>query len=124
MFNSRLTRKSLAIDLIPVPDQMPRALFSPARLELILAPGMSVADGGAGRGEMVALAAELGPSGRVHATDIAPEALEQIRTRVAAAELPNVTSLRTRARDTGLPTSCAVTPASWSRRRPPAASRS
>src|SRR3989449_4966052 len=29
----RLTRKSFAIDLIPVPDQMPRALFLPARLD-------------------------------------------------------------------------------------------
>ena len=66
-----------------------------------------MADVGAGRGEMaVALAAEIGPSGRVYATDIDPEALEQIRTRVAAAELRNVTILEARARDTGLPTSC------------------
>ncbi len=65
------------------------------RHELTLAPGMSVADVGAGRGEMtVALAAEIGPSGRVYATDIDPEALEQIRTRVAAAELRNVTILQ------------------------------
>lgn len=82
--------------------EMPRL-----RHELRLAPGMSVADVGAGRGEMaVALAAEIGPSGRVYATDIDPEALEQIRTRVAAAELRNVTILEARARDTGLPTSC------------------
>jgi FkbM family methyltransferase len=68
---------------------------------------MSVADVGAGQGEMtVALAAEIGPSGRIYATDIDPEALEQIRTRVAAAELRNVTILQARARDTGLPTSC------------------
>jgi ubiquinone/menaquinone biosynthesis C-methylase UbiE len=68
---------------------------------------MSVADVGAGQGEMtVALAAEIGPSGRVYATDIDPDALEQIRTRVAAAELRNVTIIESRARDTGLPTSC------------------
>jgi ubiquinone/menaquinone biosynthesis C-methylase UbiE len=68
---------------------------------------MSVADVGAGRGEMtVALAAEVGPTGRVYATDIDPEALEQIRARVAAAELGNVTIVQARARDTGLPTSC------------------
>jgi len=68
---------------------------------------MSVADVGAGRGEMtVALAAEIGPSGRVYATDIDPQALEQIRTQVAAADLRNVTILPARARDTGLPTSC------------------
>src|SRR5207245_297655 len=29
----RLTRKSFAVDLIPVPDHMPRALFLPARLD-------------------------------------------------------------------------------------------
>src|SRR5207245_7575464 len=29
----RLTRKSFAIDLIPVPDQMPRTLVLPARLD-------------------------------------------------------------------------------------------
>lgn len=82
--------------------EMPRL-----RHELTLAPGMSVADVGAGRGEMtVALAAEIGPSGRVYATDIDPEALEQIRTRVGAAELRNVTIIQSRARDTGLPTSC------------------
>jgi hypothetical protein len=46
--------------------EMPRL-----RHELTLAPGMSVADVGAGRGEMtVALAAEIGPSGRALATPI------------------------------------------------------
>jgi SAM-dependent methyltransferase len=85
--------------------EMPRL-----RHELALKPGVSVADVGAGRGEMtVALAAETGPSGHVYATDIDPEALEQIRARVAAAELPNVTILQARARDTGLPTSCCDT---------------
>jgi len=82
--------------------EMPRL-----RQELTLAPGMSVADVGAGRGEMtVALAAEIGPSGRLYATDIDPDALEQIRTRVAAAQLQNVTILQAQARDTGLPTNC------------------
>jgi SAM-dependent methyltransferase len=77
------------------------------RQELTLVPGMSVADVGAGGGEMtVALAVEIGPSGRVYATDIDPKALERIRARVAAAELRNVTILRAHARDTGLPTSC------------------
>jgi SAM-dependent methyltransferase len=82
--------------------EMPRL-----RHELTLTPGMSVADVGAGHGEMtVALAAEIGPSGRVYATDIDPEALEQIRTRVAAAGLRNVTILQAGTRDTGLPTGC------------------
>src|SRR5262245_34031303 len=82
--------------------EMPRL-----RHELALKPGMSVADVGAGRGELtVALAAEIGPSGQVFSTDIDTKALEQIRARVAAAELRNVTILQAGARDTGLPTSC------------------
>jgi SAM-dependent methyltransferase len=82
--------------------EMPRL-----RHALTLAPGMSVADVGAGGGELtVALAAEIGPGGRVYATDIDPDALEQIRARVVAAELGNVTILPARARETGLPTGC------------------
>src|SRR5215475_12008170 len=82
--------------------EMPRL-----RDELALKPGMSVADVGAGRGELtVALAAEVGPSGQVFSTDIDTHALEQIRARVAAAELRNVTVVQARARDTGLPTHC------------------
>jgi SAM-dependent methyltransferase len=74
---------------------------------LALEPGMSVADVGAGRGEMtVALAAEVGPSGRVYASDIDPASLEDIRARVAAAGVRNVTILQARARDTGLPPGC------------------
>jgi SAM-dependent methyltransferase len=82
--------------------EMPRL-----RHELALKPGMSVADVGAGRGELtLALAAEVGPSGQVFSTEIDTQALEQIRARVAAAQLQNVTMLQARARDTGLPTRC------------------
>ena len=77
------------------------------RQELALKPGTSVADVGAGRGELtVALAAEVGPSGQVFSTDIDTQALEQIRARVAAAALQNVTVVQADARDTRLPTSC------------------
>ena len=55
--------------------EMPRL-----RHELALKPSMSVADVGAGRGELtLALAAEVGPSGQVFSTDIDTRALEQIR---------------------------------------------
>jgi SAM-dependent methyltransferase len=82
--------------------EMPRL-----RHELALKPGMSVADVGAGRGGLtVALAAEVGPSGQVFSTDIDTQALEQIRARVAAAALQNVTIVQAHARDTRLPTSC------------------
>jgi SAM-dependent methyltransferase len=77
------------------------------RHELALKPGMSVADVGAGSGEVtVALATEVGPSGQVFSTDIDTQALEQIRALVAAAAFQNVTVEQAHARDTGLPTNC------------------
>lgn len=86
----------------PDGPEMPRL-----REVLTLRPGMSVADVGAGRGELtVALAAEVGPMGRVFSSDIDPEALEQIRSRAAAAGLRNVTIVQARASDTGLPVNC------------------
>ncbi len=82
--------------------EMPRL-----RQVLALKPGVSVADVGAGKGEVtVALAAEVGPSGHVFSTDIDTQALEQIRALVAAAALQNVTVVQAYARDTGLPTNC------------------
>lgn len=74
---------------------------------LTLRPGMSVADVGAGRGELtLALAAEVGPGGRVFSTDIDPEALEEIRARVAAAALRNVTVVQAHTGNTGLAANC------------------
>ena len=82
--------------------EMPRL-----RQVLALKPGVAVADVGAGRGEVtVALAAEVGPGGRVFSTEIDPEALEQIRAAVAAATIDNVTVVHAQAHDTGLPTGC------------------
>ncbi len=74
---------------------------------LTLRPGMSVADVGAGQGALtVALAAEVGPSGQVFSTDIDPQALEQIRARIADAALRNVIVVQAHASDTGLPIDC------------------
>src|SRR4030095_14524993 len=82
--------------------EMPRL-----RQELALKPDMSVADVGAGSGgRAVALATECGPSGEVFSTDSDTEALEQIRARVAAAALRNVTVVQAHPRDMGLPTPC------------------
>jgi ubiquinone/menaquinone biosynthesis C-methylase UbiE len=83
------------------------AEMSRLREVLTLRPGMSVADVGAGRGELtVALAAEVGARGHVFSTDIDPKALEQIRARVAAAALQNVAVVQAHAGDTGLPMNC------------------
>ena len=71
---------------------------------LALKPGMSVADVGAGNGELTAaLAAEVGTNGRVYSTDLD---LEQVRATVAAARLSNVTFVQSQADDTGLPANC------------------
>jgi len=81
--------------------------MSRLRHGLALKPGMSVADVGAGRGDLtVALAGEVGPSGRVFSSDIDIRALELIRGRVTAAALQNVRVVQAGARDTGLPTHC------------------
>ena len=59
------------------------------RSVVALKPGMSVADVGAGNGELtVALATEVGSSGRVFSNDLE---LAQVRATVAAARLSNVT---------------------------------
>jgi SAM-dependent methyltransferase len=77
------------------------------RQVLELKPGVAVADVGAGRGEVtVALAAEVGPGGRVFSTEIDPQALEQIRAAAAAARIDTVTVVHAKAHDTGLPTGC------------------
>ena len=77
------------------------------RQVLALRPGMSVADVGAGNGQLtLALAADVGQSGHVFSTDIDPEALELIRAAVAGAKLDNVTVVRAQARDSGLPANC------------------
>ncbi len=71
---------------------------------LRLKPGMSVADVGAGDGELtVVLAAEVGPGGRVYANDLD---LAQITAAVAAARLSNVTIVRSEADDARLPENC------------------
>lgn len=71
---------------------------------LALKPGMSVSDFGAGNGELtVALAAEVGSSGRVYSTDLD---LAQVRATVAAARLSNVTFVQSEPQDTRLPENC------------------
>ena len=82
--------------------EMPRL-----RHVLALEPGMAVADVGAGNGQVtLALAVEVGPSGHVFSTELDSEALDQIRTAVAAARLKNVTVIQAQARDANLPMNC------------------
>ena len=71
---------------------------------LTLRPGMRVADVGAGVGyHTVRLARRVGPEGHVWATDIQEEMVAQLRRRVEAEGLRNVTVVHTRPDEPGLP---------------------
>jgi ubiquinone/menaquinone biosynthesis C-methylase UbiE len=72
-----------------------------------LEPGMTVADVGAGRGELaIEMARRLGPSGHVYATEIDPARLEDIRRAVRDAGLDTVTVVTAGARESHLPEAC------------------
>jgi ubiquinone/menaquinone biosynthesis C-methylase UbiE len=74
---------------------------------LELKPGMAIADIGAGSGEMtVLMAARLGPSGKVFATDINEDRLKEIRAAAAHDRLDNVVVLEGAERETNLPLGC------------------
>jgi ubiquinone/menaquinone biosynthesis C-methylase UbiE len=74
---------------------------------LELAPGMSIADVGAGEGDWAeTFARQVGDSGHVYATEIDGEELEKIQLRVEEQELANVTVIQGRDDDTGLPDAC------------------
>lgn len=71
---------------------------------LNIAPGATVADVGAGSGYFtVRLAAAVGPSGRVYATDIQPEMLAMLRERLAREKIGNVTPVQGTSTDPRLP---------------------
>ena len=66
-----------------------------------------VADVGAGKGQLtVALAREVGSTGRVYSTEIDPARLRRLREVVAAAKVANVTVIEAYSSETGLPPSC------------------
>jgi ubiquinone/menaquinone biosynthesis C-methylase UbiE len=74
---------------------------------LELEAGDTVADIGAGGGELaIELARAVGPSGRVYATELSDNRLEEIRREVTAADLPNVEVLEAHATRTNLPGRC------------------
>ena len=71
---------------------------------LELAPGMTVADIGAGTGAfMQALSVELGDSGTLYEVDIIPQFLAHLRERAAADALANVVVVEASATATNLP---------------------
>lgn len=71
---------------------------------LAIAKGASVADIGAGSGYMtLRLAAQVGPAGRVYATDVQPQMLEMLRRRLADRQIANVTLVQGALDDPKLP---------------------
>jgi predicted methyltransferase len=74
---------------------------------LKLHAGQTVADIGAGGGQLtVALAREVGPSGRVYATELDTNRLRDIRQATDSAGLQNVSVIEAHATRTNLPERC------------------
>jgi ubiquinone/menaquinone biosynthesis C-methylase UbiE len=74
---------------------------------LELTAGQSVADIGAGEGELtVELARVVGPTGRVYATELGPDRVRAIRKTTSSAGLKNVTVLEAHQTRTNLPEHC------------------
>jgi FkbM family methyltransferase len=74
---------------------------------LDLRAGQTVADVGAGGGELtVRLAKQVGPEGRVYATEMASDRMDRIRRRAEDDGLKNVTVIEAHATRTNLPESC------------------
>ncbi len=72
--------------------------------------GTIVADVGAGDGTYSFMTAQkVGPSGRVYATEIDTEKLQQLRTEVTKRKLGNIIVVQGTADDTKLPASCCDT---------------
>ena len=70
-------------------------------------PGAVAADIGAGDGDYSFAAAEkVGAAGRVFATEIDKEKLEELRAQVQKRKLRNVTVIESQERDTNLPSDC------------------
>ena len=69
-----------------------------------IAPGMAVADIGAGTGYLtVRLSPVVGPRGRVYAQDVTPEYLADLERRLEQAELDNIVTVRGAPDDPRLP---------------------
>jgi ubiquinone/menaquinone biosynthesis C-methylase UbiE len=74
---------------------------------LALKPGSSVADVGAGSGELsIELAKSIGPQGRVYSTELNPGLLEKIRLLARKVGATNVIVIAGKEHETGLPPNC------------------
>jgi predicted methyltransferase len=74
---------------------------------LRLAPGMVAADVGAGEGKFTGvLARSVGPSGRVYATEVEESKVVELKERMTADGIENVSTVLGDQQQTGLPAGC------------------
>ena len=74
---------------------------------LDLKPGVSVADVGAGTGDLsISIAGRVAPNGTVYSTEVDPKKLDQIRQTVQKAGIHNVVVVAGANNDTHLPPNC------------------
>lgn len=91
-------------DWLDRPDRLAREQPDKVVASLALTAGMTVADIGAGSGYLtVRLARAVGATGTVYATDVQPEMLALLGTRIADEGLANVRPVLVTGSDSGLP---------------------
>jgi len=74
---------------------------------LAVKPGGTVAEVGAGHGQMaIRMAQRVGPSGHVYASEIDPLRIAEIQQRARDAGLDNLTAVTATPTDSGLPAAC------------------
>jgi ubiquinone/menaquinone biosynthesis C-methylase UbiE len=94
----------LGADWLDRPERVSEEEPDKAIAALGISSGATVADVGAGSGYMtVKLAAAVGSTGRVYATDVQPEMIDALTARVKAARLLNVTPILSGTDDPRLP---------------------
>ena len=96
-----------AMVLLPAGCRRPESEIDHLAQVLALKPGSSVADVGAGSGEVsIAIARLVQPGGKVFSTEIAPEMLRKIRAAAEKATPGSIVPVVATPHDTGLPSDC------------------
>ena len=104
-----LAAGALAAQRVASPAELKQAEHDvPLLTEILeLKPGMTVADVGAGFGQMtIVLSRWIGPKGRIYATDLGAPQLTALREAVTREHLENVVVLESAERATNLPDAC------------------
>ena len=96
---------AFAVPARSAPDDWPDEAERLARV-LAVGPASTIAEIGAGRGELSVEMAKRVPDGRVFSTEIDRARISDIERAVARADLHNVTVLEAGARDSHLPDGC------------------